>query len=319
MQHEEERLLLQVIHEGGLINKLKGCMPVSGGYTFPLPMHGPEWSVDMLGDFWTNKCHTLSDELYKRIQDDEARSTELRLLGNFAFKDGRLQEALQHYWKAVALNPQDASLSNNISLAYTKLEQASDALLAAREALKPDPTVSKSWVRLGDAYRLIGKWQLAHLSYTAALELAPGHEEYLARQSEAREHLAVIWDFDKDVPHGTRDLMSPRYIEWTGLKHSELMGLSRGHGDAYDALDRLLQTSRAEACLQLKGDIEDMRAIAVATGLIPPSRLPSSCRGLKQLQEIPIGVDHWSLSWTDMPLRHPGTGLIRPAKPWDLS
>eukprot|EP00878_Enallax_costatus_P024712 GHUV01026392.1.p2 GENE.GHUV01026392.1~~GHUV01026392.1.p2 ORF type:complete len:203 (+),score=37.86 GHUV01026392.1:1679-2287(+) len=150
--------------------------------------------------------------------------------------------------------------------------------------------------------------------------------------------------------------MSPRYIEWTGLKHSELMGLSRGHGDAYDALDsaavdlanvhhdaspshaaaaltsappvaavvllqqqwfcysccaKLLQTSRAEACLQLKGDIEDMRAIAVATGLIPPSRLPSSCRGLKQLQEIPIGVDHWSLSWTDMPLRHPGTGLIR--------
>lgn len=35
------------------------------------------------------------------------------------------------------------------------------------------PTVYKSWVRLGDAYRAIQRWQLAHLAYSCAQELCP--------------------------------------------------------------------------------------------------------------------------------------------------
>jgi hypothetical protein len=47
------------------------------------------------------------------------------------------------------------------------------AMLAAQESIAIDPAVSKSWCRLGDAYRDTGRWQLAHLAYTCALELAP--------------------------------------------------------------------------------------------------------------------------------------------------
>jgi cytochrome c-type biogenesis protein CcmH/NrfG len=48
----------------------------------------------------------------------------------------------------------------------------SQALHAAEESVKADPTVAKSWCRLGDAYRALDRWQLAHLAYTAARELS---------------------------------------------------------------------------------------------------------------------------------------------------
>jgi hypothetical protein len=49
----------------------------------------------------------------------------------------------------------------------------SQALHAAEESVKADPTVAKSWCRLGDAYRALERWQLAHLCFTAARELSP--------------------------------------------------------------------------------------------------------------------------------------------------
>lgn len=53
--------------------------------------------------------------------DDEARSLEMRLAGNAAFRAGQLQEALDCYWKAIALNPEDSSLFSYISLVYAKM------------------------------------------------------------------------------------------------------------------------------------------------------------------------------------------------------
>lgn len=66
-KNKEETFLLRLIHEGGLINKLKGCMPAEGCPAFP-SAPGPGYTVKILGEFWTNKCHTLSDELYQRIE-----------------------------------------------------------------------------------------------------------------------------------------------------------------------------------------------------------------------------------------------------------
>jgi cytochrome c-type biogenesis protein CcmH/NrfG len=49
-----------------------------------------------------------------------------------------------------------------------RLLQAYDV---ARSGLAHEPVNSKAWVRLGDACREAGRWQLAALSYKAALEL----------------------------------------------------------------------------------------------------------------------------------------------------
>jgi hypothetical protein len=46
----------------------------------------------------------------------------------------------------------------------------------ARSGLAHEPANSKAWVWLGDACREAGRWQLAALSYKAALELGSGRD-----------------------------------------------------------------------------------------------------------------------------------------------
>lgn len=51
---------------------------------------------------------------------------------------------------------------------------AAQAYDVARSGLAHEPSNSKAWVRLGDACREAGRWQLAALSYRAALDLGSG-------------------------------------------------------------------------------------------------------------------------------------------------
>jgi hypothetical protein len=63
--------------------------------------------------------------------EDEARSVELRQQGNAAFTQGELHQALAWYWQAVALNPGDTAVLNNISLACFKQGDVQQVWLAA--------------------------------------------------------------------------------------------------------------------------------------------------------------------------------------------
>jgi hypothetical protein len=65
------------------------------------------------------------------------------------------------------------------------------------------------------------------------------------------------------------------------------------------------------ACMQLKSQLDDAHALAVAAGLVPAASLPASCSQLMRVQELPRNGDIWITSWTDTPLRHRQTGLIR--------
>jgi tetratricopeptide (TPR) repeat protein len=69
------------------------------------------------------------------------------------------------------VTPQCVSLHVSHSLCPT-CSYLSWALHAAEESVKADPTAAKSWCRLGDAYRALDRWQLAHLAYTAVRELS---------------------------------------------------------------------------------------------------------------------------------------------------
>jgi hypothetical protein len=77
--------------------------------------------------------------------EDEARSLELRQQGNAAFKQGELHQALAWHWQAVALNPGDSALLNNISLACLKQGDVQQVRLAA---------LACSWLTVGVAERL---------------------------------------------------------------------------------------------------------------------------------------------------------------------
>lgn len=76
-------------------------------------------------------------------------------------------------------------------------------------------------------------------------------------------------------------------------------------------LRRLESHSRFWACSQMKSEYDDARVMAVASGLLRASALPRSCAGLKRPEQLPQLPDEWQISWTDMPMRHKKSGLIR--------
>jgi len=63
-----EEQLLALIHEGGLISKLKGCMNQKGAHM--RSPWGPDMTIYKLTQVWTDKARGLSRELYKHIEGE---------------------------------------------------------------------------------------------------------------------------------------------------------------------------------------------------------------------------------------------------------
>lgn len=66
--HEQ---LLILVHEGGLINKLRGMLPQRSRRACMSPsmlVNGPGLTINMLTALWTDKVHELSKQLNKRLQ-----------------------------------------------------------------------------------------------------------------------------------------------------------------------------------------------------------------------------------------------------------
>lgn len=57
--------LLQLIHQGGLITLLKGCISQSRPN---MSQDSPADAIDMLTDVWTNKAAEVSKKLFERIE-----------------------------------------------------------------------------------------------------------------------------------------------------------------------------------------------------------------------------------------------------------
>ena len=88
----------------------------------------------MFAAAWLPKL--LSQRYFSRQSAEEARSLELRQQGNGAFKEGRLEEALELYWEAASHNPQDYALFNNISLVALKQGDAHQVGSTAVQTLR---------------------------------------------------------------------------------------------------------------------------------------------------------------------------------------
>jgi hypothetical protein len=55
--------------------------------------------------------------------------------------------------------------------------------------------------------------------------------------------------------------------------------------------------------------------LAVATRVITPAQLPPSCSRLKRPDQLMDKFESWTISWSDTPMKHKRTGLIR-FVPW---
>jgi len=69
LQRCNDEELLQLIHQGGLITRLKGCQ----SHAKPnRSRDSPEEALDILAELWTKKAADVSKDLYKQIEGGDA-------------------------------------------------------------------------------------------------------------------------------------------------------------------------------------------------------------------------------------------------------
>ncbi|TNN12748.1 RNA polymerase II-associated protein isoform 1 [Schistosoma japonicum] len=100
-------------------------------------------------------CSSETDE----EQEDRRRielSKEARELGNIRFKEGKLNEAIEHYTMAIRLAPEDSTSYTNRALTYIKTERYASAEADCTAALKLDRTSVKAFYRRALARKGLG-------------------------------------------------------------------------------------------------------------------------------------------------------------------
>lgn len=123
--------------------------------------------------------------LYRSVlAQDSGNAHVWQLLGVLQLQSGRLEEAIQHLERAVALDPRHADARNNLGLAYEALGRAADAHTQFMAAVDLNPRHPQALTNLGNLARSRGEIDRAISAYRRALAAIP-------TLVEARNNLAA--------------------------------------------------------------------------------------------------------------------------------
>jgi Flp pilus assembly protein TadD len=121
---------------------------------------------------------------------------------------GRLDEAIAQYRKALEIKPDDVNSLNNLAIVFVGRGQFGEAITHYREALKNDPQSAQLHYNIGYALACQGRLEEAVPQYQKALELEPrcaiAHDKYgiiLAHWGWYAEALALYRSALKLQPH----------------------------------------------------------------------------------------------------------------------
>ena len=130
---------------------------------------------------------------YYRIIDD---ASELMLKRQYA-------AALPELYRALALNPSEAAVHNNLGIALFETGKAGEAVTEYEKAIALSPDFSESYNNLGNALAGSGRMDEAVARYQRALELDP---EYSTAHGNLGVALARMGKPDEAIPHLQRAL-----------------------------------------------------------------------------------------------------------------
>lgn len=104
-------------------------------------------------------------------------ATKYKNLGNECFSAKKYEEAIQHFSKAIELNPNDHVFFSNRSACFASLEQYEKALEDATRCVTLKPDWSKGYTRKGLAEFYLEKYDEAEQTYQKGLELDPTNQQ----------------------------------------------------------------------------------------------------------------------------------------------
>jgi tetratricopeptide (TPR) repeat protein len=92
--------------------------------------------------------------------------------GNVLVRQGRIDEAVREYRRAVRIDPSVTEYLLNLAAAYLEIESFSDAEDCVRKALERDPS-PRAYLLAGNIALVYGDWVRAEAAYRVGLEAAP--------------------------------------------------------------------------------------------------------------------------------------------------
>jgi tetratricopeptide (TPR) repeat protein/spermidine synthase len=123
----------------------------------------------------------------------------------------RFDEAFAHYKKALDINPHSTKAMNNFAAALIRIGQTNEALDKYLESLKIDPRCAETYGSIGAALASLQRYEEACRYYNQALTLQP---DWAQTQNNLAIALSRLGKNDEAIPHWQRALeLDPRLAE----------------------------------------------------------------------------------------------------------
>jgi Flp pilus assembly protein TadD len=118
-------------------------------------------------------------EHYEKALSINPDNTELLISLGFIYQDlGELDEAIEHYEKALSINPDNVRALNNLGVILRDLNQVDDAIKYYKKALAIKPDYAAVYYNLGFIYQDLGQVNLAIKQYEHAVAINDYAEAY---------------------------------------------------------------------------------------------------------------------------------------------
>jgi Flp pilus assembly protein TadD len=121
-------------------------------------------------------------------------------LGKALVKVGRFSEAVGHYREGLKTSPSDAKLRHSLAIALEKCGRIDEALAEYRETLRLNPTHPFASYNMGLALRAAGRYDEALAAFQRALQLNPSDASAQAQAAACRAKLRRSTDAVKNPP-----------------------------------------------------------------------------------------------------------------------
>ena len=228
----------------------------------------------------------------------------------------RLEQAHQSFSRALALNPENASVLNNLGNLFTELGRIDEAILSFERAIRISPGFADAWSNLGIAHSRINQFDRAIQCYDEAIRSQPNYSDAYANKALALLALgefALGWSlFEWRWKHSASSAVIPDYPapQWRGETSLEgktlLVIAEQGFGDTIQfarLLPRLKRFSPLKVLLELPPVL-----VSLMAGLSGVDRVVTQGDALEHfdlqcpLLSLPfaLGLEH--LDFSDLPV-----------------
>jgi len=120
------------------------------------------------------------------------KANEYKNQGNKFFSQGKFQEAITWYTKAIKEDPNDSAFYSNRCAAYMGINKIEDALKDAESCIRTKPDWVKGYYRKGVALVTLQRYEEAAGAFKEALKLEPNNDDIKQKFENAQERAKYI-------------------------------------------------------------------------------------------------------------------------------